>query len=132
MIAKPTLTCGPRSVTLPTPSDFSLPVISGGVEAQSLNGTYLKDVPWRKYQYQLTWEAMDQSDFADIEDLVNYNNDFGVAILFQFSRFRQSDVPVYCNAQFLAEKSIGAHYVPSCYQNVVLTLTEINPREMVS
>lgn len=126
-MTRPRVICGPHNVQMQHPSDWQIPVVQGGVTVESLNGTLLKDVPWRKYQYVLIFEGMDRADFEDLEDLVNYANDFGVAIQFTYDRWRQSQSGVFVQADL-----IGRDFVAGCYQKVTLTLTELDPQAMVS
>lgn len=126
-MTRPRLVCGPHNVQTQHPSDWDIPVNQGGVSTVSLNGSLLKDIPWRKYQYVLTFEAMDKADFEDLEDLVNYANDFGVAISFVYDRWRNTTTPVIVSADLMARA-----FAAGCYQKVTLTLTEMNPQAMVS
>lgn len=126
-MTQPTLECGALSVTLKHPIDWEIPVVSGGAETVSLDGTMLRDIPWRKYRYILKWPAMTTTDFEDLEDLVNLNNNYGLAITFTYDRWRNTNAGVIVNA-----KLIEREFAAGCYQGVELILTEIDPQAIIS
>lgn len=126
-MGKPNLVCQNLNVTTEHPQNWSIPPVSGGVEVESLNGSTLKDIPWRKYQYVLSWEAMSKDDFEDLEDLINLHSDFGLSIAFHYERWRQTDTTIYCSGKLLARS-----FAAGCYQEVELTLTELDSRAMIS
>lgn len=124
---RPTAICGTKSITLQHPITWNIPVLSAAAEDNSLNGTLLKDVPWRKYQYILKWPALNITDYNLLEDLVNVNNDYGLSITFQYDRWRNTTSPILVSAKLL-NQGLAA----GCYREVELILTEEDPREQVS
>lgn len=125
---KPNLVCGSYNVSPEHPSDWDVPAASAIAKNTSLGGTDLKDTMWRKYTYVLSWEAMSLTDFENLEDLINYHNDSGTPISFVYEKFRQSSTIQLVHADPLTRKRTGGSGKVLYYQNVTLTLVEVNPR----
>lgn len=128
MIVKPNFVCGPHNVSPEHPSNWALDPISGIKKNVSLGGFNSKDVPWRKYSYRLVWDTMSLSDFQAMEDLVNYHNDNGIDIQFNYEKFTQSSSIRLVHIDLLSRDRAGGKGNTLYYQNVSVDITEVNPR----
>lgn len=125
---KPIFQCGAYDVRPEHPSDWSLPALKGIAKGRTLDGTEVKDLTWRKYQYTFTWDAMSKADFEALEELINYHNDAGVDISFSYEKFPQSAVAILVHCDPLDRTRTGGQGSEFYYQNVVIELVEVSSR----
>lgn len=128
-MTKPTFECvGTTTVQPEHPSDWSVESIIGKAQSRTLDGTEVKDLTWRKYEYVLTWDAMSLTDFEALAALIEFHNDNGLSILFTYDKFASSISGVEVFADPLTRKRKGGSGASQYYQNVELRLTEVNSR----
>lgn len=124
---KPLFVCGNLSKQPEHPSDWSVQALHGIAQRRTLDGTEVKDLTWRKYQYTLTWDAMSISDYEAMLQLVNKHNDEGLPITFTYGKFASSSSGVEVFVEPLSRARRGGSG-STYYQNVTIVLVEKNSR----
>jgi len=125
---KPQFICGNLTVNPEHPSNWSVQAIHGTAQTRTLDGTEVKDLTWRKYEYTLTWEAMSLADFEALEQLVNKHNDETTTMTFEYAKFTSASSPVEVFCEPLDRTRKGGQGNTQYYQNVVIKLIEVNSR----
>jgi hypothetical protein len=123
----PTLQFGATTITLPMPSDWSVKPIVGENQQTSIGGADFVDVAYRKYEFELIWDAIWSTDYDTLEDLINDAIDAGDTVWFDFDKFPQSSDGVDVIARLSARDRTGGSG-QSYYSKVVLTLREVEAR----
>ena len=127
-ILKPNFVCGAYNVSPEHPSSWEIPALAGIAKNTTLDGTDVKDVAWRKFEYRLTWEAMSKEDFEDLEELINNHLDNGTDITFTYAKFPNTDSSVLVQCDPLSRSGVAGSGSTFYYQEVTLTLTEVSGR----
>lgn len=127
-LAKPRFQCGSYDVSPEHPSDWEVENVVGDSETTSLGGTTLRDIAWRKYQYTLKWDAINNEDYDDLEELFNHYYDTGEPITFTYQKWPQSYSGVLVMGNMSKRGKVAGSGREFFYSDVTITLTEINPR----
>lgn len=125
---KPRFQCGTYDVIPEHPSDWEVRPILGISEKTSLDGSHLRDVAWRKYEYVLTWDAMSKTDYDNLEQLFNYHYDSGTNITFTYEKWSQSASGVSVVGKMSDRKRAGGSGNTMFYSKVEIVLTEVTKR----
>ena len=125
---EPQFVCGAYDVSPEHPSDWVIRPLHGTSEKVSLDGTSLKDIAWRKYEYVLIWDAMSVDDYDDLEELFNHHADEGTDITFTYGKWPQSASGVTVVGKMSDRARAGGSGNTLYYSKVVITLTELASR----
>lgn len=125
---KPQFVCNGNTVEVEHPSNWGVQAIHGTAQTRTLDGTEVKDLTWRKYEYSLTWDAMSLADFEALEQLINVHNDETKPITFEYAKFTSANSPVEVFIEPLDRTRRGGQGNTQYYQNVTLKLIEVNSR----
>lgn len=125
---KPSFSAGIYSVTPEHPSNWYIKQMQGVSRNTTLDGTDTKDLSWRKYQYTLMWDAMSKADFEALEELINYHLDSGTDISFDYEKFPKTTSVIPVHIEPLDRVMVAGSGSTFYYQNVYITITEVNSR----
>lgn len=128
MLAAPIFTCGPYSVEIRHPNDWSLPDLSSRNKQTSINGTLWVDQMSRKYEMQLKYDAMFNDDYDALRQLVDYSHDNALPVFFTYAKDPRYASARQCYVE-ISTRDFKALQGNTFYlSSVTVTITDINPR----
>lgn len=127
-MTKPRFQCGAYDVSPEHPSDWTVKPLLAISEKDSLDGSRLKDVLWRKYEYVLVWDAMSKTDYDNLETLFNYSHDTPANITFTYPKWSQSASGATVVGRLSDRGRAGGSGSSIFYSKVTIVLTEISKR----
>lgn len=128
MLNKPRFQCGTYDITPEHPSDWSVSEDIGMNSLTTLGGELRQDITYRKYVYELTWDAITVDDFDDLLELVQYSLDNGIPIVFTYEKFPSSYTGVGTRVSVSKRSRRGGSGSTGYYSTVTLVITEVSAR----
>lgn len=125
---RPNFVCSTYNVTVEHPSDWTVNRVVNKSVQTSLGGTQMEDMYYRKYSYVLRWDAMIDSEYDDLEELINYSIDNDANITFTYRKWSQSLSGIAVRAILPARKKKAGSGEDNYYSSVELYLTEVSAR----
>lgn len=124
-LTKPRFQCGAYDVSPENPSDWSVSEDIGINSQTTLGGELREDMTYRKYVYQLTWDAMSVDDYDDLLEIVQYSLDNGLPITFTWGKFPSSTSGVGVRVRMGARDRRGGSGSTGYYSTVTIVITEV-------
>ncbi len=113
--------------TLEYPTNWTVTPMIGEAVGTTLNGQLKVDVMYRKYMYNLSYEALSKTDFEILQNAINGFIDSSTLPTFTYAKIAQASTGVVVKPRLSGETRIagaGTGY----YVSVELELVEINSR----
>lgn len=125
----PILATSLYSVELPNPSGWKLQNLVGEAHDKTINGTEVTDVFYRKYGYTLNWDAILDTDYNNLLQVLEHHIDRGAELTFTWGKFPQASSGIKVLAR-LPERSFRAGKGPSgYYSSIELNLVDSSNRQ---
>jgi len=119
-ISKPTF----GGVTIPFPSEAIIIPIWVSAENLTLGGKTRKDVMARKYQYTLSWDYMNTTDYDNLEAITNAL----AAATFIYDKWPKSTSPGVSCIGTLSARKLESGSGTEFWSSVKLVLIEVDSR----
>lgn len=125
---KPNFICGPYNIEIEHPEDWSIKRLVSEDSSDTISGQTLTDTVSRKYEYLLGYNAMTNSDYGNLEELLDYAEDNNLAITFVYNKFPQLATSRQCKVKLSDVAFTAGPGNTFFYVKLNITIREISKR----
>ena len=121
----PLFTIDDLTHVIENPSGWQVKPIIGRSESLSLDGSTLNDFSYRKFEYELKWDAISKEEYEKLEELYVFHLDESKDVFFQWDKLPRTEVGVTCKMKLSARGFVAGSGNELFYSQVTLLLTEV-------
>lgn len=121
---EPRFVCGDLNYTIEHPSSWKISPIVGKLEETTLGGNQVKDISYRKYKYDLVWDAMSKEDYDKLEAIYNWHLDTNINVTFTYAKWSQASAGIDCIMALSPREFVAGSGDTFYYSKVTVSLIE--------